>query len=144
MAKKKEVVAQIKLQIPGGSATPAPPVGPALGAQGVNIGDFVKKFNDATAKRRGEVVPVVITVYKDKTFEFILKEPPVSEMIKKAAKLEQGSGTPGPMTKHGTITKVQVQEIAQRKLKELTSHSLEAAMRTVEGTARSMGVVVEG
>jgi len=142
MAKQKEVTGLIKLQIPGGAATPAPPVGPALGQHGVNIGDFVKKFNDATAKRRGEVVPVVITVYKDKSYTFICKEPPVSELIKKAAGIQGGSKTPGPLTREGSITKAQVREIAQRKLKELTAHDLERAMRSVAGTARSMGVVV--
>lgn len=142
MAKQKEVTGLIKLQIPGGAATPAPPVGPALGQHGVNIGDFVKKFNDATAKRRGEVVPVVITVYKDKSYTFICKEPPVSELIKKAAGIQGGSKTPGPLTREGSITKAQVREIAQRKLTELTAHDLERAMRSVAGTARSMGVVV--
>lgn len=144
MAKKKEVVGEIKLQIPGGGATPAPPVGPALGAKGVNIAGFVKEFNDASAKRRGEVVPVVITVYKDKSFSFVMREPPVAELIKSAAQIKAGSGTPGPLTKHATLTEVQVREIAERKAKELTAHSVEAAMATVAGTARSMGIVVEG
>jgi large subunit ribosomal protein L11 len=144
MAKKKEVIGQIKLQIPGGAATPAPPVGPALGAKGVNIGAFVKEFNDATAKRRGEVVPVVIDVYKDKSFSFIMKEPPMAELIKKIAGIEKGSGTAGPLTKHAVLTDAQVSEVAERKLKELTAHDLDAAKRTVAGTARSMGLVVEG
>jgi len=144
MAKAKEVIGEIKLQIPGGGATPAPPVGPALGAKGVNIGGFVKEFNDASAQRRGEVVPVVITVFKDKSFTFIMKEPPVPELIKATLKLKSGSQTPGPLTKHATITEAQVREIAERKQKELTAHSVEAAMRTVAGTARSMGIVVEG
>lgn len=143
MAKQKEVIGEIKLQIAAGQATPAPPVGPALGAKGVNIAAFVKQFNEATASRRGEVVPVVITVYKDKSFTFICKEPPVGDLIKKAANLEKGSSTAGPMTKVATLSKVQVQEIAQRKMKEMTALSLEAAMATVAGTARSMGVVVE-
>jgi len=143
MAKKKELVGQIKLQIPGGSATPAPPVGPALGAQGVNIGEFVKRFNDATAKLRGDVVPVVISVYKDKSFDFILKEPPVAELIKKAAGIQKGSPTAGPLTKHASLTQDQVREIAERKLPELTAHSLDKAMLSVAGTARSMGLVIE-
>ena len=144
MAKKKEVIGEIKLQIPGGAATPAPPVGPALGAKGVNIAGFVKEFNDASAQRRGEVVPVVITVYKDKSFSFIMKEPPVPELIKAALKLKKGSSTPGPMTKHATISEAQLREIAERKAKELTAHDVEAAMLTVAGTARSIGIVVEG
>lgn len=142
MAKKKEVVGFIKLQIPGGAATPAPPVGPALGARGVNIGAFVKDFNDATAKRRGEVVPVVITVYKDKSYDFVCKEPPVSELLKKAAGVDKGSGAPGPLTSHASVTRDQVREIAQRKLPELTAHSIEAAEATVLGQARSMGLVI--
>lgn len=144
MAKQKEVIGEIKLQIPGGGATPAPPVGPALGAKGVNIAGFVKEFNDASAKRRGEVVPVVITVYKDKSFTFIMKEPPVAELIKAAAGIKKGSQTPGPLTKHATLTDAQVTEIAERKAKELTAHDVEAAKRTVAGTARAMGLVVEG
>jgi len=144
MAKQKEVIAELKLVIPGGGATPAPPVGPALGAKGVNIGAFVKQFNDATANQKGEIIPVVITVYKDKTFSLVYKQPPVSALVRKAAGVEQGSSTPGPLTVHGKITKKQVEEIAKRKQPELTALSLEAAMRTVMGTARSMGVVVEG
>ena len=122
----------------------APPVGPALGAQGVNIGEFVKRFNDATAQMRGDVVPVVISVYKDKSFDFIMKQPPVAELIKKALNIKAGSQTPGPMTKHAVITEAQLKEIAERKAEELTAHSVEAAMKTVAGTARAMGIVVEG
>jgi large subunit ribosomal protein L11 len=142
MAKQKEITGQIKLQISGGSATPAPPVGPALGQHGVNIAQFVKQFNDATAKMKGDTIPVVITVYKDKSFTFELKQPPVPVLLRKAAGLEKGSSTPGPLTKAGTVTKKQVKEIAERKMKELTAHSTEAAMRIVEGSARSMGLVV--
>lgn len=142
MAKQKEITGQIKLQIAGGSATPAPPVGPALGQHGVNIAQFVKQFNDATAKMKGDTIPVVITVYKDKSFTFELKQPPVPVLLRKAAGLEKGSSTPGPLTKAGTVTKKQVKEIAERKMKELTAHSTEAAMRIVEGSARSMGLVV--
>jgi large subunit ribosomal protein L11 len=141
MAKAKEIIGEIKLVIPGGSATPAPPVGPALGAKGVNIGAFVKQFNDATAKMKGEIIPVVISVYKDKSFSFILKQPPVSAQIKKAAGIESGSKTPNAMD-GGKITKAQVEDIAKKKIAEMTAGSLPAAMKTVAGTARSMGVVV--
>jgi large subunit ribosomal protein L11 len=141
---KKEVVAEIKLVIPGGGATPAPPVGPALGAKGVNIGAFVKQFNDATAQLKGEIIPVVISVYKDKTFSFVLKQPPVSAQVRKAAGIEKGSKTPSPLADAGSITSAQVREIAQKKVAEMTAASIEAAMRTVAGTARSMGVSVVG
>lgn len=143
MAKQKEVVGEIKLQIPGGGATPAPPVGPALGAKGVNIGAFVKEFNDRTAQLKGDVVPVVITVYKDKSFTFVLKQPPVANLIKKAIGLDKGSQTPGPVDHIATLSQEQLREIAERKRPELTAHSLEAAMRIVAGTARSMGIAVE-
>jgi large subunit ribosomal protein L11 len=144
MAKKKEVVGQIKLQIPAGAATPAPPVGPALDAQGVPIGEFVRQFNDATAKMKGDVIPVVITVYKDKSFSFILRQPPVPDLLKRAAGIEKGSPTPGPLNQEMKVTREQVRQIAERKSGEMTAHSLEAAMRIVEGTARSMGIIVEG
>jgi large subunit ribosomal protein L11 len=139
---KKEIVGTINLVIPGAGATPAPPVGPALGAKGVNIAAFVKQFNDSTAKLKGEIIPVVITVYKDKTFSFILKQPPVSAQIRKAAGIEKGSGTAGPSANAGQITKAQVAEIAKKKGAEMTAASLEAAMKSVAGTARSMGVKV--
>lgn len=141
MAKAKEIIGEIKLQIPGGGATPAPPIGPALGAKGVNIGAFVKQFNDSTAKLKGEIIPVVISVFKDKSFTFILKQPPVSAQIKKAAGIESGSKTPNAMD-GGKITKAQVEEIAKKKFAEMTAGSLSQAMKTVAGTARSMGVVV--
>lgn len=144
MAKQKEIVGEIKLQIPAGGATPAPPVGPALGAKGVNIAMFVKQFNDVTAKMKGDIIPVVITVYKDKSFSLTLKQPPVSALIKKAAGLESGSKTPGPLGTVGKISKAQVEEIAKRKGAELTAQSLDAAKKTVMGTARSMGIVIEG
>ena len=143
MAKKKEVIGEIKLQIPGGGATPAPPVGPALGAKGVNISAFVKEFNDKSAKRRGEIVPVVITVFKDKSFEFIMKQPPVPELIKAELNIKKGSSEAGPLTKHAVITNDQLKKIAERKMSELTAHSMEQAMKTIAGTARSMGIVVE-
>ncbi len=142
MAKAKEIIGTINLVIPGGGATPAPPVGPALGAKGVNIAMFVKQFNDATAKLKGEIIPVVITVFKDKTFTFILKQPPVSAQLRKAAGLEKGSSAPNPLTTVGKVTKDQVKQIAEKKVAEMTAASMDAAMRSVQGTARSMGISV--
>ena len=138
---EKEVVKQIKLQIEAGKATPAPPVGPALGSSGVNIMQFVKEFNDRTAKQAGMIIPVVITVYKDKSFEFITKVPPVAVLIKKAIGIEKGSGKPNK-DKVAKITKEQVKVIAEQKMPDLNAASLEAAMSMVAGTARAMGVVV--
>ena len=131
----------IKLQIPAGKATPAPPVGPALGGTGINIMQFVKEFNDKTAKEAGMIIPIVLTVYKDKSFTFITKEPPMAVLIKKAAKIEKASGKPN-RDKVATITKAQVEEIAKQKMPDLNAASLEAAMSMVEGTARSMGVLI--
>ena len=139
---EKEIATLIKLQIPAGKATPAPPVGPALGGSGVNIMQFVKEFNDRTAKQAGLIIPVVITVYKDKSFSFITKVPPVAVLIKKAVKIEKGSGKPN-REKVATITKDQVKAIAEQKMPDLNAASLETAMSMVMGTARSMGVVVE-
>jgi len=139
----KEVTAKIKLQCPAGAATPAPPVGPALGAHGVPIGEFVKQFNDATADKRGFIIPVVITVYKDRSFELEYKSPPAAVLILKAAGLEKGCGTVGTDIV-GAITSAQVQEIAETKMADLNAASTEAAMRIIEGTARSMGVEVKG
>ncbi len=141
MAKKLKT--QIKLQIPGGAATPAPPVGPALGQHGLPIGEFVKRFNDATQDRRGETVPVIINVYEDRTFDFITKTAPASDMIKKAAKIEKGSSNP-LTTKVGTITQAQLREIAQKKLPDLNTQDVEAAMKIIAGTARQMGVEIKG
>ena len=139
---KKEEFKIIKLQIPAGKATPAPPVGPALGASGVNIMQFVKEFNDRTANQPGMIIPVVITVNpKDKSFTFVTKVPPVAVLIKKAAKIEKASGKPNK-EKVATITKAQVKEIAEQKMPDLNAASLEAAMSMVAGTARSTGVVV--
>ena len=139
---KKEEFKIIKLQIPAGKATPAPPVGPALGASGVNIMQFVKEFNDRTANQPGMIIPVGITVNpKDKSFTFVTKVPPVAVLIKKAAKIEKASGKPNK-EKVATITKAQVKEIAEQKMPDLNAASLEAAMSMVAGTARSMGVVV--
>ena len=136
---EKEIGSVIKLQIPAGKASPAPPVGPALGGTGVNIMQFVKEFNDRTANLGGVKIPVVLTVYKDKTFEFITKEPPMAVLIKKAAKIEKASGKPN-REKVATITKAQVEEIAKQKMPDLNAASLESAMSMVAGTARSMGV----
>lgn len=138
---EKEIAKIIKLQIPAGKATPAPPVGPALGGTGINIMQFVKEFNDRTAKEAGMIIPIVLTVYKDKSFTFITKEPPMAVLIKKAAKIEKASGKPN-RDKVATITKAQVEEIAKQKMPDLNAASLEAAMSMVEGTARSMGVLI--
>ena len=138
---EKEIGSVIKLQIPAGKASPAPPVGPALGGTGVNIMQFVKEFNDRTANLGGVKIPVVLTVYKDKTFEFITKEPPMAVLIKKAAKIEKASGKPN-REKVATITKAQEEEIAKQKMPDLNAASLESAMSMVAGTARSMGVIV--
>ena len=138
---EKEVVNVIKLQIEAGKATPAPPVGPALGSSGVNIMQFVKEFNDRTANQPGMIIPVVITVFKDKSFTFITKVPPVAVLIKKTLNLQKGSGKPNK-DKVAKITKEQVKAIAEQKMEDLNVASVEAAMSMVEGTARSMGVVV--
>ena len=140
MAKKVE--GYIKLQIPAGKATPASPVGPALGQHGVNIVQFTKEFNAKTANQGDLIIPVVITVYQDKSFSFITKTPPAAVLIKKACKIQSGSGVPNK-TKVATITKAQVQEIAETKMPDLNAASLESAMSMIAGTCRSMGVVVE-
>lgn len=137
----KKVVGQIKLQIPGGQANPAPPVGPALGQRGVNIMEFCKAFNAKTQDQKGVVIPVIITVYSDRSFTFITKTPPAAILLLKAAKIEKGSGEPNK-TKVGKVTKKQVEEIAKLKLPDLTAGSVDAAMRTVSGTARSAGITV--
>ncbi len=137
----KKIQAMVKLQIPAGKANPAPPIGPALGQQGVNIMEFCKAFNAATAKAGDMIIPVVITVYQDRSFTFILKTPPAAELIKKAIQLEKGSKETGKVFV-GEIKKIQVREIAKTKLPDLNTSDLEAAVRTVEGTARSMGIRV--
>jgi large subunit ribosomal protein L11 len=137
----KKVVGQIKLQIPGGQANPAPPVGPALGQRGVNIMEFCKAFNAKTADAKGMVIPVIITVYSDRSFTFITKTPPASILLLKAAKIEKGSGEPNK-NKVGKVTKKQVEEIAKLKMPDLNAGSVEAAMRTIAGTARSAGITV--
>ena len=138
---EKEISSIVKLQIEAGKATPAPPVGPALGSSGVNIMQFVKEFNDRTANQPGMTIPVVITVYSDKSFEFVTKVPPVAVLIKKAIKIEKGSGKPNK-EKVAKITTEQVKAIAEQKMEDLNAASLESAMSMVKGTARSMGVVV--
>ena len=142
MTEKKQT-GFIKLQIPAGAANPAPPVGPALGQHGVNIMEFVKQFNEKTAKQVGLVIPAVITVYADRSFSFVLKTPPAAVLIKKACKIESGSGAPNK-TKVAKITEAQVREIAEMKMPDLNAASVEAAMKMIAGTARSMGVTVEG
>ena len=137
----KKITKVIKLQIPGGKATPAPPIGTALGPAGVNIGEFVKKFNDATQDRRDEIVPVLMTVYEDRTFDFILKTAPASRMILKAIGQEKGSGT-NLTKKVGKITEAQIRAIAEVKLAELNANDIDAAMGIIKGTCRSMGVEV--
>lgn len=141
MAVKKKINALIKLQCPAGQANPAPPVGPALGQHGVNIMEFCKQFNARTQKQAGLIIPVVITVYQDRTFSFITKTPPASILLMKAAKIEKGSGVPNK-NKVGKVTEAQVAEIAKTKLPDLNCDSLESAIRTVKGTARSMGIEV--
>ena len=139
----KKVLTLIKLQIPGGQANPAPPVGPALGQHGVNIMEFCKAFNAQTQKmEKGIPIPVIITTYQDRSFTFEMKTPPVSYFLKKAAKLESGSKTPG-RDPAGKVTKAQVREIAEQKMKDLNCSTVEAAMKMIEGSARSMGIAVE-
>ncbi|XBG72551.1 50S ribosomal protein L11 [Enterococcus cecorum] len=140
MAKKVEKI--VKLQIPAGKATPAPPVGPALGQAGVNIMGFTKEFNARTADQAGLIIPVVISVYEDRSFTFVTKTPPAAVLLKKVAKIEKGSGVPNK-TKVAKVTGDQVREIAELKMEDLNAASVEAAMRMVEGTARSMGITVE-
>ena len=140
MAKKIKV--QLKLQLPAGAATPAPPVGTALGPHGINIGEFVKKYNEATGKMQGEIVPVEVTIYEDRSFDFKLKTPPASDMLRKAAGIEKGSGEPNK-TKVGKVSKTDIRKIAERKMEDLNADSVEAAEKIIEGTARSMGIEVK-
>lgn len=137
----KKVIGELKLQLPAGKATPAPPVGPALGQRGINIMEFVKAFNAKTANQAGLIIPTVITVYADRSFSFILKTPPASVLIKKAAKIETASAVPNKQ-KVARISKAQVREIAEMKMPDLNANDVEAAMKMIEGTARSMGVEV--
>ncbi|WP_437192823.1 50S ribosomal protein L11 [Planctomicrobium sp. SH527] len=141
MAKKKQVTAQIKVQITGGQATPAPPVGTALGPHGVNIGQFVQQFNERTRDMTGTVIPVIITVYNDRSFEFILKSPPAAVLLKQAAQVARGAANPRT-EKVGTVTQAQVREIAQKKLEDMNTSNIEQAAKVVAGTARSMGITI--
>ncbi|MBI2482432.1 MAG: 50S ribosomal protein L11 [Candidatus Vogelbacteria bacterium] len=138
----KKIIKQVKLQIPAGKANPAPPVGPALGQAGVNIGEFVQRFNATTAQLGNDIIPVIISVFDDRSFDFVLKTPPASNLITKAAGIEKGSGK-NKITKAGTITRAQVREIAEKKLSDLNAHDVAQAMKIIEGTARSMGVEVK-
>ncbi len=139
----KKVVAEVKLQIPAGQANPSPPVGPALGQRGVNIMEFCKAFNARTQSQQGLIIPVIVTVYADRSFTFVTKTPPASVLLKRAAGIEKGSGEPNKK-EVGKVTRKQVREIAELKLPDLTAGDLEAAIRTVEGTAKSMGIRIEG
>lgn len=138
----KKITANIKLQIPAGAANPAPPVGPALGQHGLNIMEFCKAFNERTKQDIGTIIPVIITVYQDRTFDFICKKPPVSFLVKEAAKVEKGSSEPHK-TKVAKISRAKVKEIAEIKMSDLNAHDVESAMRIVEGTIRSMGIDIE-
>ena len=142
MAVKKKVMAVVTLQIRAAQATPAPPVGTALGQHGVNIMEFCKQYNDATQQMAGQVIPAVLTIYEDRTFSFILKQPPAAELIKQAAGIEKGSGQPN-REKVGRLTQAQVRDIAQKKMVDLNANDVEMAARIIEGTARSMGVEVD-
>jgi large subunit ribosomal protein L11 len=141
MAPKKKVLATAKLQITAAQATPAPPVGPALGQHGVNIMDFCKQYNEATQQFAGQIIPVELTIYEDRSFTFVLKQPPAAELIRKAAGIEKGSGEPN-RDKVATLSRQQVREIAERKMIDLNANDIDNAMRIIEGTARSMGVEV--
>jgi len=138
----KQVMTRVKVQAPGGQATPAPPIGPALGQHGVNIGEFVRKFNEQTAGFQGTIVPAVVTIYRDRSFTFVIKSPPAAILLKKAANIAQGSGVPNK-EKVGSVTREQVREIAQTKMRDLNASGIEPAMRIIEGTARSMGIEVK-
>jgi large subunit ribosomal protein L11 len=142
MARKK-LVTTLKLQLPAGQATPAPPVGTALGPHGVNLMEFVKAYNDATGNQRGQIIPVEISIFEDRSFTFITKTPPAAALLRQAARVDKGSGEPNK-EKVGSVTKAQVKEIAEIKMPDLNANDIEGAMKVVEGTARSMGIVVEG
>jgi large subunit ribosomal protein L11 len=140
--KKKKVLTQVKLQVPAGKANPAPPIGPALGQHGVNIMEFCKQFNDKTKDKGDTIIPVVIDIYEDRTFSFIMKTPPVAELLKKSANIIKGSGEPNK-NKVGKVTKEQVREIAKLKMPDLNTTKLESAIKMVEGTAKNMGIIIE-
>ena len=139
----KKVLGVVKLQIPAGKATPAPPVGPALGQYGINMMEFIKSYNEKTAPQMGTIVPVEITVYEDRSFTYVLKTPPASELLKKAAGIEKGSGVPN-REKVGAVSRAKVREIAELKKPDLNANDIEAAMKIIEGTARSMGIEITG
>ena len=139
----KEIITQIKVQAPGGQATPAPPIGPALGQHGINIGQFVSQFNERTKELNGTIVPVVITVYADKSFDFVVKSPPAAILLKQAAEIAKGSGVPNK-EKVGTVSGEQVRKISEQKFNDLNAYDVEQAVKIIEGTARSMGIEVEG
>jgi large subunit ribosomal protein L11 len=140
---RKRLAAVVKMQLPAGQATPAPPVGTALGPHGVNLMDFVKAYNDATGSQRGQIIPVEISVFEDRSFTFILKTPPAAALLRQAAKVDKGSAVPNK-EKVGTVSRDQVREIAELKMPDLNANDIEAAMKIVEGTARSMGITVSG
>jgi len=139
---RRRLVTTLKLQLPAGQATPAPPVGTALGPHGVNLMDFVKAYNDATASQRGQIIPVEVSIYEDRSFDFVMKTPPAAALLRQAAKVEKGSGEPNK-TKVGSVSKAQVKEIAEIKMVDLNANDLDGAMKIIEGTARSMGITVE-
>jgi len=138
----KKIKATVKLHIPAAQATPAPPIGPSLAQHGINIAEFCRKFNDQTKEQKGWVIPVEVKVYEDRSYDFILKQPPASELLKKAAGIEKGSGEPNK-TKVGSITRQQLKEIAQRKMEDLNANDIEAAMKIIEGTAKNMGLEIK-
>jgi len=140
---KRKLAAVVKMQLPAGQATPAPPVGTALGPHGVNLMDFVKAYNDATVNNRGQIVPVEISIFEDRSFSFVLKTPPAAALLRQAAKVDKGSSEPNK-EKVGKVTRSQVRDIAETKMPDLNANDIDAAMKIVEGTARSMGLVVEG
>jgi large subunit ribosomal protein L11 len=139
----KQVAGEAKFQVPGGQATPAPPVGTSLGKFGINLGQFVQQFNDRTKEYNGTPIPVIVTVYKDRTFDFITKSPPAASLLKQAAGIAKGSGVPNK-EKVATVARAQIEDIAKKKMADLNASDLDAACRMIEGTARSMGIVVEG
>jgi large subunit ribosomal protein L11 len=140
---RKRLVTTLKIQLPAGQATPAPPVGTVLGPHGVNLMDFVKAYNEATASQRGQIIPVEISIYEDRSFTFVTKTPPAAALLRQAARVEKGSGEPNK-TKVGKVTKAQIKEIAEIKMVDLNAIDIEGAMKVIEGTARSMGITVEG
>jgi large subunit ribosomal protein L11 len=140
---RRRLVTTLKLQLPAGQATPAPPVGTALGPHGVNLMDFVKAYNEATANQRGQIIPVEISIYEDRSFDFVMKTPPAAALLRQAAKVEKGSGEPNKI-KVGSISRAQVKQIAEVKMVDLNANDLEGAMKIIEGTARSMGITVDG